>query len=254
MSSAQADRATALPGLEAKREVVVYAHTSLLYWWPVWAIGYILALVTYSQGSLYTFTSGDQEFKVLIHPSKNLGVIYTMTFFLVILITNVSLRGYASAMVIALVLALTFAFAYLNIWDDIFGAFNALAIFMNFGFYVFFSTAVFVVWALNVLVFDRLDYWIFRPGQLVHVRVLGGGEETFDAHGMSVHKLRDDIFRHWVLGLGSGDVAIATSGAKKEEFLAPNVLFVGSKLREIQRLIAMKPDDTQSVTVLGDPS
>lgn len=248
MSTAQLDRSS-LPGMETKNEVVVYSHTSLIYWWPVWVIGYLLAILTYAQGSYYQF--GDAE--VLIHPSKNLGVIYTMVFFLVILMTNVSLRGYASATIIALVLALTFAFAYFGIWNDIFRAFDSLAIFMNFGFYVFFSTAVFIVWALNVYVFDRLDYWKFRPGQLVHVRVFGGGEETFDTHGMSVNKLRDDVFRHWVLGLGSGDMQIATTGARKQEFVVHNVMFIESKLHDIQRLVAMKPDQVRGVTILGDP-
>jgi len=250
MSTAQAEKTGSPLALETENEVRIYAHTSLIYWWPVWAVGYLLAMLTWAQGEPTKFA----DFEVLIHPSKNLGVIYTMTFFLVILMTNVSLRGYASATFVAVLVSLTFAFAWFGWWGDIFHAFNNLAIFMNFGFYLFFSTAVFLVWAANTFIFDRLDYWKFRPGQVVHIRVFGGGEETFDTHGMSVQKLQDDIFRHWVLGLGSGDMLIAITGAKKEEVVVPNVMFIESKLRKIQRLVAMKPDQTQNTTVLGDPS
>ena len=34
----------------AVRQLRIYSHSSLLYWWPVWAVGYVMALVTYWQG------------------------------------------------------------------------------------------------------------------------------------------------------------------------------------------------------------
>ena len=42
---------------------------------------------------------------------------------------------------------------------------------------------------------------------------VGGGEKSYDTAGMSIEKHRDDLFRHWVLGLGSGDLTVRTSGA-----------------------------------------
>src|SRR5262249_61655711 len=152
--------------------------------------------------------------------------------------TNV--RGIASLTVIIALLAVTFLLAYLRWWDDIFRAMGRLAMFMNLGFYVFFSTAVLLAWLLAFFVFDRLNYWTFRPGQVIHRMVFGGGAVTYDTGGMSVYKLRDDLFRHWVLGLGSGDLHISTTGAKKTDFVVPNVLFIGAKLAEIERLAAMK--------------
>jgi hypothetical protein len=60
---------------------------------------------------------------------------------------------------------------------------------------------------------------------------------------MMVEKLRDDIFRHWVLGLGSGDIHLITnSGHRREEQLIHNVLFADRKVAALQRLIAVKPD------------
>jgi hypothetical protein len=155
--------------------------------------------------------------------------------------------------VIVTALAVTFLFAWMHWWEPVLRAVGNLVIFMNLGFYLFFSTALFGVWAVSVLVVDRLEHYKVRPGQLVHVSVFGAGEQTYDTHGMSVSKLRDDMFRHWVLGLGSGDLHIATTGAKKAEFIVPNVLFVGAKLERIQELVSMKPDENlhNAVTVGG---
>jgi len=223
--------------------VTVYSHSPLFYWWPVWAIGYLLAGLTYFQGEYIAL--GDAT--VLVHPSKNLGVIYTVVFLMVILMTHATVRGLASLTVIVSLLAATFLFAYLGWWDRIFGLVQSLAIFMNMGFYVFFSTAVFLVWASSYLIFDRTEHWTFHAGQMVHHTFLSSGEQTYDSRGMSIEKMRDDLFRHWVLGLGSGDLKVSTTGAAKTEFVIPNVLFIGGKVSRIQRLTAMKPDETPDV-------
>jgi hypothetical protein len=72
---------------------------------------------------------------------------------------------------------------------------------------------------------------------------------------MSVYKLRDDLFRHWILGLGSGDLHVSTTGANAQEFILPNVMFIGTKLSRIQHVIAMKPDDnsTAKPVTFGEP-
>ena len=28
-------------------QVIIYGHSQLLYWWPVWVIGYVMALLTW---------------------------------------------------------------------------------------------------------------------------------------------------------------------------------------------------------------
>jgi hypothetical protein len=238
--------------LSGPLEVTVYPHSMLLYWWPVWVTGYILALLTWLQGTTVHF--GDAA--VIMHPSKNLGVIYTMVFILVVLLTNATMRGVASALVIAIVLALTFLFAYLGVWEDILHVVRYLAIYMNLGFYVFFSTAVFIIWALGVFVFDHMESWTFRPGQVVHTMVFGGGSRTFDTTHMSVFKLRSDLFRHWILGLGSGDIHLTTGGNNAHEFVLSNVTFVGMRLNAIETLVSMKPNEREVVVpmTVGEPS
>jgi hypothetical protein len=226
-------------------EITIFSHSNIFYWWPVWVVGYLFAFLTWWHGTKATF--GDVE--VLVHPSKNLGVIFTATFLLVMLMTHIAVRGIASITVIVTLIAVTLFLAYMGWWETILHALGKLAIYMNLGFYMFFSSAVFLVWALAMLIFDRLDYWVVHPGQIVHHTVFGDGEQSFDTRGMSITKLRSDLFRHWVLGLGSGDLHIATTGAMAKEFVVPNVLFVGSKLERIQELVAMKPDD-QGATIV----
>jgi len=239
----------------AAREVRVYSHSMLFYWWPVWAIGYLLALATRLWGEQVTFTIGGTESTVWFHPSGSLGVIFTFTLVLVIVMTHFAVRGVASLAVIMTAIAVTLFLAYMNWWDTVLQALGELRFYMNLSFYLFFSTAIFIVWFLAVFVDVRLDYYVFRPGQLVHVTLFGGGEETFDARGMVVVKIRDDLFRHWILGLCSGDMQVATTGARKADFVIHNVLFVGSKLKQIEALVAMRPDDTSDkVFTAGEPA
>jgi hypothetical protein len=220
------------------QELLIYSHSNFLYWWPVWVTGYVIAIITWLHAQPVQL--GDTQ--VLIDTNKNLGVVFTLLFFLVMLITTIAMRGLVS--VVAL---LAFAFgvlflAYMGWWGMVLDWLGQLRIYMNMGFYLFFSTLVFVVWVLSVFVYDRMSYWKVRPGQITYERVLGGAERSYDTRGMVFEKHREDLFRHWVIGMGSGDIQISTTGARKETIYVPNVLFVDSKIDAIQRMISVKPD------------
>jgi hypothetical protein len=182
-----------------------------------------------------------------MHPSKNLGVLFTLTLLLVILVTNISLRGMSSLVILMGCAFLVLLLAYCQLWGEVLAWTGLMAIYMNLGFYVFFSTLLFVVWAFAVFVYDRMTYWKVSPGQITRESVVGGAQSSYDTRGMLFEKRRADLFRHWVLGLGSGDLQISITGAKSETILVSNVLFVNAKVARIQRLIAMKPTDA-SVT------
>jgi hypothetical protein len=113
---------------------------------------------------------------------------------------------------------------------------------MNMGFFILFSTLIFIVWAGSVFIYDRMSYWKIRPGQITHEYVIGGAEKSYDTRGMVFEKNRQDLFRHWLLGLGSADLVIHTTGARRETLVVPNVLFVDAKVNEIQHMIAVRPD------------
>jgi hypothetical protein len=224
------------------QELLVYSHSNFFYWWPVWVTGYIMALITWLHAQPVQL--GDT--KVLIDTNKNLGVIFTLMFFLVVLITTVTMRGLASVVAI-----LSFAFgvlllAYLGWWETVLNWMGEVRIYMNMGFYVFFSTLVFLVWVFSVFIYDRLAYWKVRPGQITHERVIGGAERSYDTRGMVFEKHREDLFRHWIIGMGSGDIKISTTGAKRDTIYVPNVLLVDSKIDAIQRMISVQPDQFTS--------
>lgn len=241
------------PAALAPQEVRIYSHSYLVYWWPVWAVGYLMALLTYIDHVWVSFGDPQTPIQVMVHPSRNLGVVFTFTVILVILLTNVVVRGVASVAVILAAIATVLFLAYMQWWDYILEALGSLAIYMNLGFYMFFSSAVLLLWLASVFFFDRLEFWSFQPGQLIHHNWLGEGEQTFDTRGMSVTKQRSDLFRHWILGLGSGDLHIAATGAKAGDFTVKNVLFIGSKLEQIERLVSLKPSDAQPVFTAGQP-
>jgi len=198
----------------------------------------LLAAVSYFYGQQHQIGQVTEYF----HPSSSVGVAFFVTLFLVVLITNVSVRGLASGMVILTVLLVTVLFAYMGWWDPILAWAGNLSIHMNLGGYVFFSGLMFLVWLLAVFVFDRMSYWRIKPGQITQEFIFGAGSRSYNTQGMVVEKRRDDIFRHWILGLGSGDLIIRTTGANRDHIEVPNVLFIGSKIDLLQQMIATEPD------------
>lgn len=221
-------------------ELKIYSHSPIFYWWPVWVVGYILAFMSSLQGQNVRIDSGDMEW---ILPSANPGVVFIATLLLVIIFTNVKLRGIYSVATVLGIGLIAVLLAWFGWWDDILGAIPHLSVHMNMGFYLVFSTALLIIWLLSFFVFDRLTYWRIRPGQMTEEHVIGGGERSYDTRGMLFEKHGEDIFRHVVLGLGAGDLRIATTGARKEQIYIANVLLVDSKVRAIQKLISVKPDD-----------
>ena len=120
---------------------------------------------------------------------------------------------------------------------------------LNLGAYLCFSMLMFITWALTVFIFDRMTYWRIKPGQITFEYVFGSGSKSYDTDGMVLEKHRDDLFRHWLLGLGSGDLEIQTTGAHHDRIDVPNVLFIGSKVEVIQRMIAIKPEEFGRATI-----
>jgi len=236
---------------EARRHetqpVIIYSHSNFFYWWPVWVCGYVMAFLSrFGTGAVQVEQLGRQP--EWFNTSKDLGVIFTLVLFLVMLITNVLVRGKSSIVVILSVVLAVVLVLYFGWWDRLADLFDQLSIHMNMGFYVCFSTLVFVVWFLLTFVHDRLSYWRVTPGQITHDYIIGGSARSYDTRGMVFEKYRNDLFRHWILGLGSGDINISTMGAKRESFSVPNVLFVDAKVAAIQRLIAMQPDEFAAPT------
>jgi hypothetical protein len=223
----------------------IYSHSNLIYWWPVWVIGFLMAVLSYLDGSLVTIGSRPEHFA----RSSDLGIIWFITLFLVILISSVPVRGLASGMVVMAIAFVTVLLAYLGWWDTVLEWFGHLSIHMNMGAYVFISVLLFAVWVLTVFGFDRMSYWQITPGQVTRTRVFGAGQTSYDTRNMVMEKRRNDFFRHWVLGLGSGDLEIYTEGGNRQTLHIPNVMFVGQKVLALREMIATKPSAFPSAVV-----
>jgi hypothetical protein len=254
-------------------EIVIISHSTIFYWWPVWLVGFLMAALTYLSGHVMAFVppgtvaessrtvdGHDGPRDVLVLPpgsqlpmdratgeplqprlrmaaSNNPGVIFTITLCLVIVITNVHMRGLWSVVVIMAIAFVAVALAVLGWWDVILNTFGLIDIHINALGYVSISLFLFLIWALTFLLYDRRMATIFSRGQVRVRTVIGGGEATYDTLGMRVEKHTDDFFRHWLLGFGSGDLTVQTSGTNAAQFEIPNVIFINRKLELIRRML-----------------
>jgi hypothetical protein len=232
-------RASDLPDPAALPELRIYSRSTVFFWWPVWASGYILAAITAIGGEKLKLSNGPE---IMVHPNAGLGLSFLVVLTLIMMLTNVKLRGIYSVVLLLALAFVTVSLAWLGWWDRIFAFIPQLTVYMNLGFYLTFSTILFAIWAMRFLLFDRLVFWRVRPGQLTEEHVIGGGEQSYDTRGMLFEQRGNDFFRH-IIGLGAADLLLITTGARKQQIDIPNVLFADRKIRTMQRLIAIKPEE-----------
>jgi hypothetical protein len=274
MSTAAQQKA---PGVAPEaREVLIVSHSMLFYWWPVWAAGFLLAGLTYLDGHRLAIVPPGTEaveacqvqgfeglHSALVLPSADklpvdpttkapkqptlrvasrsgYGVVFVTVLLLVIFITNVPIRGLASVVVIVTLVLLSIIMALAGWWDDILEALGHSHIHINAFGYLAIAIPLLLLWLAAVLIFDRQTFMVFAPGQLRVHQEIGGGEVSYDTLGMVVEKRRNDPFRHWLLGIGSGDLVVKTAGASSQQFQMPNVLFVGAKVQMIQQMVQQR--------------
>jgi hypothetical protein len=263
-------------------EIVIISHSNLLYWWPVWVTGFLLAAYTFfwddnrlaivPPGTVATLnrqveiepgkmetrdvlilkdgkhlalkpTAGQaadpEQPRVHVAHSKNLGIIFVLVLLLVIGLTNIPLRGLWSVVIIMVIIMGSIILVQAGWYELIVHQSRFLAIYVNMAGYLLFSICLLILWLINFFFFDRQIYMIFSPGQCRLRLQIGGGETVYDTSGMVFQKQRSDLFRHWILGFGSGDLIIKPSGGK-EHLDLPNVMHVGRKVKAIETLIKEK--------------
>jgi hypothetical protein len=81
---------------------------------------------------------------------------------------------------------------------------------------------------------------------MVEERLVGGQARTFDTNGLVFERRGQDLFHDIILGLGAGDLTLTIGGANEETIQIPNVLFVSRKVKAIERLIAVKPEEVRA--------
>jgi hypothetical protein len=72
MSTATSRQAPAAP--TDQQEVRLYSHSPILYWWPVWLVGFVLAFLTYLDGGRLAVvppgTEARRDWRVEVEPGK----------------------------------------------------------------------------------------------------------------------------------------------------------------------------------------
>lgn len=170
-----------------------------------------------------------------------MGPVFCVVLLMTVVITNVPLRGLWSFLVLLMVLVVALLITLVpGGWDQLLGALNNLHIYINMAGYLFIATIVFILWTVSVFIFDQRTYLIVTPGQIQVCEHVGASIRSFDTTGLTFEKQRDDLFRHWLLGFFSGDLIVRTSGAERETIRLPNVLWIGWRLEEVQRLLREK--------------
>jgi hypothetical protein len=170
-------------------------------------------------------------------PGNDAGIVWAMTLCLVIIISQVSLRGLWSLVVILVTIFAVVLLAILGLWTPILQAVRVIDIHITGFSYLSISLFLFVVWLIVFLFFDRQVYMVFTRGQLRVKVAISQGETVFDTRGMVLERHRDDLFRHWLLGFGSGDLTVRTGGSNPQQLVWPNVLGIGRKLRLIHTML-----------------
>ena len=273
--------ATGAPVPVQDEEIRVYGHSNLFYWWPVWVVGFVMAGLTYIDGHVMAVVpagtkvehvaappadkpqdrlitppgqtvppasakSSDPDPKLRVAANNNYGVIFAGTLLLVVMVTSFTLRGLKSFIAIALLIVVALTFAQLGWWDDVLYWLGGVDVRMNAGGYVAIALPLLLIWLFGTFVYDRYTYLIVTRGQVRIRKDIGDGEVAVDTAGLSLEKKRDDLFRHWLIGLGSGDLRVKTSGPSNLSFELNNVLFIGRKLARIQDLIREKEVASQT--------
>jgi len=273
------------PGARPEKKIdylVVYGHSNLLYWWPVWLVSFILAGVTYAEGHQMavvpkgavvehgatvagiagprdvlvapdgqSFRLAPEEGKkptpgMTVSSNNNLGVIFVATLLVVALASTILLRGLVSLVAVIALIALTVTFALLGWWTDILLFLGGMDIRMNAAGYLAVAVPLFLAWLAVVLLYDRQSYIVFDQGQIRYVREVGDSEMAMQSEGAIVEKKRNDVFRHWLLGFGTGDLLVRTGGPNGPTIELENVINVGRKLAIIDRLIKEKAITVES--------
>jgi len=264
-----------LPGRSPHFKVV--SHSSLIYWWPVWGLGFIMVAISIANGGrlaimpegtsvksvvsgtgLQSFDvtlsgqpteslidaaavpSGAQAFPYHIEPNTTFHLVYAIMVIVVILATTVTLRGLWSVLNVMAVLMLALVFTLFGWWGTIIRELGGLHLYVSGAAYLFVSIFLFLYWIAVVFAFDQRRFIIFSPGQIIVHREVGDRQSVYDTSEVMVVKRRNDFIRHRLLGFGAGDLIVSTADGR-HEFELPNVLFADAKIREVAETMKTRP-------------
>jgi hypothetical protein len=237
------------PAPQVGPEIRIYSHSPILYWWVIWAYGFICAAFTYFQGERLLLSGAEKP--IFIHPSPWVGLSFTLLLLLVIVATSVRARG-VNALLLMLLMGSAAAATYVvmktpGLWTTP----PSLLLHMNLAFYLLVSSVLFIVWFVIVFIVDRLSYWRVRGTQVERVQMFGSAmgraPETWSVLHIRLARYSDDLIAHKILalgflGLGTSDIDAKLSifGGGHEQFRIENVWKAATPLKAVQAAMGPK--------------
>ena len=221
----------------------VYQHSDLLYWWVVWAYGFLCAFLTWLRGVYVSVEAAHKP--VLVYPGAWMGISFVALVLFVLIFTNARARGVKS-LVLFLVLTVIGLIVQMSVgWNEVLQYFPLLLVHMNLAFYILFSSILLVAWAFIILGTDHSQYWEFAPNSIAVKYWFTDAVESYTSPQVETSRQSDDIFVHrmlglWFIGFGTGDIEIrfSTAGSGQKVFFLKNVWRAGHVEKEINRLVA----------------
>ena len=209
----------------------IYTHSPILYWWPIWLLGFVFGFVS-------MFVSGEGTEAA----ARVQGQTFVFVLVFVIFSTTVKLRG-ANSVILGLILAIGgILLATANLSGPIASFIGGLDIRMSPAFYWFVSISVFLMWAIMIFGFDKVKFYEVAPGQVRERVFWGSGDRAESGANARCKYLKDDFLRHRMLGLVvTGDIEITLGDG--EVWYLHNVLFAKEKANRINELIVTRPVD-----------
>ncbi len=226
-------------GLPGEREVRVYQHSNLLYWWVVWVYGFICAAITFAGGTSVKELAASDDKAILFHKSPWLGISFIALMLFVVVFTNVRARGVYSFVLLLVAGGLFWGAMYLPGIDKAMGWFSLLRVHLNLAFYLAFSLLLMLIWFFVIIFVDRFSWWRFSPGQVIEEHRVGQATgHAYNTEGMIIRRLPDDLFRHRMMGFGTGDFVVKP--ANGESFEIHNVPGANRIQRTLENMIATR--------------
>jgi hypothetical protein len=239
----------------ADGESRVYSHSGLLYWWPVWAVGFAMAAWTLVEdrhmalvpagtvvvGNTLAVPDGEAAVLTPVHMSASRapGMVFALTVLAVAAFGGGWMRSWRAYTFVACAAAGLLLVNWLEGWDDLARWAAYLHVHINLGGYLLLSTGLLVLWVTQVRVADRRRYIVFGQSQVLVHHEIGEEEQAYDTVGIAFEKAPYDWFR-WVVGFGAGDLRVRVGGQWIE---IPNVVRVGPRLAAIERMLRTKDVD-----------
>ncbi len=223
-----------LSSKKSANSITFHSHSEFFYYWPLWLVSFIFGDITLFFGA-HVAVEG-LETNLLVMKETGYGLTYILVLAFSLFATGVNLRGVWALLTLVCIAFTAFILLYFGVWDNALSWAVNQPVYLNHGFYLAIGVILFIPWSIVVFLFDTRKYVKIESNTVTIVHEIGEGARAFDTVGVMMEKKLDNFFKHYLLGFGSGDLIIRTSGGSSQVIYLPNVLHVDRVLEELDHV------------------